>query len=261
MMKKRDIFIASQTGVNPLYNKWASEAISEWMDMFSQYKNSYPIQDIKNYRERDYIISDRQYATMSSQDKSNCVKLNGQYLAPYKSIDWYVAHSVIEGMNKGFRNNQICSDDFINSIKEDPYSSRLPQLSINIVKNDLKPNEDGPDFIFGHSVPGKGCVVSVARMETMPLEIRKEFFKTILMHEFTHVCSLTGNHCGNKDCIMKEWNADILKARLQNKAKGKPPLCDVCHALSNAFFAKDSGDKNKMIEAKKLYDYTTSRRV
>lgn len=259
-MKIRDVFIASQSGVNPLYNKWVSEAISEWFEMFPQYKDSYLIQNLGCHRESDYLISGEQYANLSLQDKSNSVKLNGQYLAPHKSVDWYVAHSVVNGINRGYRNNQICSDDFISSINNDPYSTNIPQLSINIVKQDLKPNENGPDFIFGHSSPGKGCVVSVARMESMPMEARKEFFKTIVMHEFTHTCSLVGNHCGDRECIMADWDADISKTRLQNKAKRKPPLCDTCRALSNAFFAKDSGDKSKMVEAMNLYNLVKNQR-
>ena len=258
-MKKRDVFITNQAGVSPIYNKWAKEAIAEWLQMFPQYKDNYPITDLGCRRERDHVLSEQQYARLSYQEKSNCVKLNGQYLAPYKSVDWYIAHSVVDGMRRGYRNNQICSEDFINSINTDPYSTNIPQLSISIVNQDLKPNENGPDFIFGHSSPGKGCVLSVSGMESMPLDTRREFFKTIVMHEFTHVCSLVGNHCGDEKCIMADWNSDISKARLQNKAKGKPPLCNTCHALSNAFFAKDSGDKNKMMEAKRLYDYAKNQ--
>lgn len=254
-MKKRDVYIVSQTGLDPIYNKWATEALQEWFNMFPEYKDKYPISNIGNYKERNHAVNALDYANLPPLEKSLCAKIDGKYLRPYKSVDWFIAHSIYEGINKGFRNGQICSDEFIKQLEKDPTNNN-PQLSISIVSNSLKPNNDfdAPNFIHGHSAKGKGCVISVANMKQMPLMQRENYFKSIIMHEFTHVCSARDGHCGNKNCIMEDWNSPIDYTRANNKVKGIAPICPECWASVSMFFAKDCGNDQDLVKKVALYN-------
>lgn len=259
-MKKRDVYIASQTGVNPIYNEWAKEALQEWFLLFPNYKDKYPISNLGCYKENDYIINTFEYANLSPQEKSLCAKVNGKYLKPYKSVDWFVAHSIYNGMDKGFRNGEICSDEFINLLRNDSTQNH-PQLSISIVSSPLKPNNEteAPDFIHGHSAKGYGCVISIAHLKQMPLKQRENFFKALVMHEFTHACSQRDGHCGNKNCLMESWNTPIDITRANNKSKGIAPICPECWASVNIFFAKDCNNQQDLKQNIALYNQVRNR--
>lgn len=255
-MKQRDVFIVSQTGVNPVYNKWAKEALQEWFTMFPDYKDRYPITDLGAWKDRKHEVDKYEYATLSKNEKEQCLPVSGgKYLRPYKSVDWFVGNAVLNGLNRGFRNNEICSDEFISQLNQDPTRSNFPQLNISLVQNSLKPNNNpgSPGFIYGHSSRGVGTVISVGKLSEMPLKQREMFFKALVMHEFTHVCSVREGHCLNKDCIMEDWNTDIVKAWQKNKADNKPPLCAECWASCGAFFAHDCREQQKLNNYINLY--------
>lgn len=261
-MKQRDVFIVSQTGVNPVYNKWAKEALQEWFEMFPDYKGRYPITDLGAWKDRNSEVDKYQYANLSLNEKQMCIPMSGgKYLRPYKSVDWFVGKSVLDGINKGFSNNEICSDEFVNLMNQDPTRKDLPQLSISLVKNSLRPNNDpdSPSFIYGHSSRDVGAVISIGQLENMPLQQREMFFKALVMHEFTHVCSVREGHCLNKDCIMENWNTDIVNAWQKNKANDKPPLCAECWASCSAFFAHDCKEQQKLNNYVELYKRVSNK--
>ena len=255
-MKQRDVFIVSQTGVDPIYNRWAKEALQEWFNMFPDYKARYPITDLGSWKDREYEVNKYGYARLPLEEKRLCVQTSdNKYLRPHKSVDWFVANAVLDGANKGFRNNEICSYEFLNQMHLDPTRNNIPQISISLVQNSLKPDNqpDSPSFIYGHSSRGEGAVISVGKLKEMPLSKREQFFKALVMHEFTHVCSVREGHCLNKDCIMEDWNVDIVKAWQKNKAEGKPPLCAECWASCGVFFAHDCKEEQKCNDYINLY--------
>lgn len=255
-MKQRDVFIVSQTGVDPIYNKWAKEALQEWFEMFPDYKDRYPIKDLGSWKDSGHEVDGYEYANLPPNEKELCIPTSdGKYMRPYRSVDWFVSNAVLDGMKKGFSNNEICSYEFIGQMHKDPTRRNLPQLSISLVQNSLRPddNQNSPNFIYGHSSRGEGAVISVGTLRNRPLRERELFFKALVMHEFTHVCSVIEGHCGNKDCIMEDWNTNLVEAWQKNKANGKPPLCPQCWASCGAFFAHDCKEEQKLNDYVGLY--------
>ncbi len=266
MAKQKDIFIISQGGLNPAYNRWAQEAVSEFMDMFPEYKEDYPITDIGNWSGSRKMASHAEYMRAPENLRSLYIPTtSGDFLAPFESVDWSMAMAKMSAIAKGHP-NQINAGMLLDLMDHDPTVRQIPQLNINLVNEDAFAGTDNNSFVYGLGRPDRGFVLSVYRYEQMygdNPEYLKEVIKTIAMHELGHVFAATrqgrhnvsnrdgyGQHCDCPGCIMrtdsKAKSNELTNDRLERKRQGLPPLCPECIAMARCHFAELSGNQEQL---------------
>lgn len=239
--KVRDIYITCERGleaVTPL----AVEAVNEMMDCFPKYKSLYPVTNLQNWKSSNFLHQE-----------------NGEiFLSPYESIDWYIEGAKLRAEQDGrwSTRKQISIDQLLEDLLKDPYREKYPQLSILLVKEDLYGSVgNGRLLNFCLGVNNQGCcIISTARFLDSNNCLKKEEFKTVLMHEFGHAIGLTpegrknstenlGTHCLDEYCVMQQRAngdfSDITYVRLKAKGYGLPPICDDCIEAGNAYFQKE----------------------
>lgn len=236
---KKNIFIVSQKGLNPVYNQWAKEAV-----------------------------------------RRMCIPTTeGKYLVPYASTDWTYATAKKSAHLNG-RPNQMDASLIMDLMDNDPTVQQIPQITINLVKDDVFAMTDrGPNnFVYGLGRFDGGMVLSTNRYEQQygnnPAAL-KEVIKTIVMHEMGHIFGATiegrnnvsnrdgyGQHCNCPDCIMRTDTVaksdKLTNDRLKNKRNNKPPLCKECAAMAEAQMAQLSGNQQKIYKAANNFNRITN---
>ena len=279
---RKHIFIVSQHGVESEYLKCVKEATEEFMSMFPQYKDDYPVRVLGEWRDRDYIVDSMGYSRLSADEKRKCIPTTtDEYMRPYKSTDWAMAEAKRSAYLAG-RPHQIDAMKLLDLMDEDPTVSAIPQININIVNDDaVVVDENGRpnNFVYGVGRGDSGLVISLKRFKEKygdnPAYL-KEVIKTITIHELGHVFSATrdgrhnvanrdgyGAHCDCPDCIMRtDTKASAKKLtddRLRRKREGKPPLCPECISSAEVSFACMRGNKQEIDGAIRKFNYIRDR--
>ncbi|MDD4556647.1 MAG: hypothetical protein PHE89_04910 [Alphaproteobacteria bacterium] len=277
---RKNIFIVSQKGLNPSYNQWAKEAVEEFMDMFPDYKNDYPISNLGNWKSNKATINKFDYLRLPAEERKLAIPMtDGNYLAPYESMDWTIAIAKTSAFLKD-RPNQMNASLILDLMDKDPTVQKFPQIAINLVKDDIFATTNGEpnNFVYGLGRFDGGMVLSTHRYEQQygntPLAM-KEVIKTIVMHELGHIFGATvegrnnvsnrdgyGQHCNCPDCIMRSDSVAksdrLTNDRLKNKRNNKPPLCKECQAMAEAQMAQLSGNSQKIYKATNNFNRITN---
>jgi len=226
----KTIHVCYEEGLDVLA-PYIKEALEDVMACFPRYKDKYPIKILGNWYNKE---------------------------GPHESVGWYIKNAKKRAITEG-RMNQISTDQYMEDMASDPWVKKIPQWQILITKQDLYGH--GVNWCLGRSEEDQGCIVSTARF-LRENEFDLEDFKTVLMHEFGHIISLTneqrvhteeqaGPHCTNTGCIMQQRMdgnfKDITQIRLAAKRLyGLPPICQDCINEGNKFFARQEVIYNKI---------------
>lgn len=241
-MKK--IVIASQNGTNPQFKKWAKEAVSELLQMFPEYKNSFQIEFRDDTHATHKEITQEEYDRLPDDaQKQLFIKAsNGKWLVPYESMDWYIAQAKKANLRRGedavdLRALSVLNQRYIEDKAPD-------EITCNLIGENFQP------YCYGYGVEGKLLVIST----TNPCCQNEDFFKTIMIHEFGHILRAThadrdhisntdkGAHCTNDRCIMGESDyPGLARERVERKRRGQPPFCDECIASMRAYLEQMPG--------------------
>lgn len=246
------------------------------MDIFPDYKNDYPVSNLGNWKSSNSTINKIDYLRLSEAKRNMHIPTtDGKYLVPYASMDWTVAMAKKSAYLKN-RPNQMNASLILDLMNNDPTVQQFPQISINLVKDDIFAARNGQpnNFVYGLGRFDGGMVLSTHRYEQQygnnPAAM-KEVIKTIVMHELGHIFGATftgrnnvsnndgyGDHCKCPDCIMRTdtvAKADKLtNDRLKNKRNNKPPLCKECVAAAEIQMAQLSGNSQKIHKAAEVFN-------
>ncbi len=276
---QKNIFIVTQGGLDPHYGQWAQEAVAEFMDMFPEYKGDYPITNIGNWSGPNKTVSHIEYMRAPENRRSLYIPTtDGTFLAPFESTDWAMAMAKMSAINSG-RPNQINAGMLLNLMDIDPTVQQIPQLNVNIVKDDAFAGTPDNRFVYGMGRQDRGFVLSAHRLEAQygnNPEYLKEVVKTLVMHELGHVFAATregrhnvsnrdgyGNHCDCPGCIMrtdsKAKSNELTNDRLERKRQGQPPLCPECVAMARCHFAELSKDNERLYQEAQNFNMITRR--
>lgn len=276
---QKNIFIVTQGGLDPHYGQWAQEAVAEFMDMFPEYKGDYPIANIGNWSGPNKTVSHMEYMRAPENRRSLYIPTtDGKFLAPFESTDWAMAMAKMSAINSG-RPNQINANMLLNLMDIDPTVQQIPQLNVNIVKDDAFAGTPDNSFVYGLGRQDRGVVLSAHRLERQygnNPEYLKEVVKTLVMHELGHVFLATregrhnvsnrdgyGDHCDCPGCIMrtdsKTKSNELTNDRLERKRRGEPPLCPECVAMARCHLAELSKDQDRFRREAQNFNMITSR--
>lgn len=276
---QKNIFVVTQGGLDPHYGQWAQEAVAEFMDMFPEYKGDYPVTNIGNWSSPNKIVSHMEYMRAPENRRSLYIPTtDGRFLAPFESTDWAMATAKMSAINSG-RPNQINASMLLSLMDIDPTVRQIPQLNVNLVKDDAFAGTPDNNFVYGLGHQDKGFVLSAHRLERQygdNPEYLKEVVKTLVMHELGHVFSATfngrhnvsnhdgyGNHCDCPGCIMrtdsKAKSNELTNDRLERKRRGEPPLCPECVASVKFHLAELSRDNSRIQEEAQNFNLIRSR--
>ena len=276
---QKNIFIVTQGGLDPHYGQWAQEAVAEFMEMFPEYKGDYPVTNIGNWSSPNKIVSHMEYMRAPENRRSLYIPTtDGRFLAPFESTDWAMATAKMSAINSG-RPNQINASMLLSLMDIDPTVRQIPQLNVNLVKDDAFAGTPDNNFVYGLGHQDRGFVLSAHRLERQygdNPEYLKEVVKTLVMHELGHVFSATfngrhnvsnhdgyGNHCDCPGCIMrtdsKAKSNELTNDRLERKRRGEPPLCPECVASVKFHLAELSRDNSRIQEEAQNFNLIRSR--
>ena len=276
---QKNIFVVTQGGLDPHYGQWAQEAVAEFMDMFPEYKGDYPVTNIGNWSSPNKIVSHMEYMRAPENRRSLYIPTtDGRFLAPFESTDWAMATAKMSAINSG-RPNQINASMLLSLMDIVPTVRQIPQLNVNLVKDDAFAGTPDNNFVYGLGHQDKGFVLSAHRLERQygdNPEYLKEVVKTLVMHELGHVFSATfngrhnvsnhdgyGNHCDCPGCIMrtdsKAKSNELTNDRLERKRRGEPPLCPECVASVKFHLAELSRDNSRIQEEAQNFNLIRSR--
>ena len=276
---QKNIFVVTQGGLDPHYGQWAQEAVAEFMDMFPEYKGDYPVTNIGNWSSPNKIVSHMEYMRAPENRRSLYIPTtDGRFLAPFESTDWAMATAKMSAINSG-RPNQINASMLLSLMDIDPTVRQIPQLNVNLVKDDAFAGTPDNNFVYGLGHQDRGFVLSAHRLERQygdNPEYLKEVVKTLVMHELGHVFSATfngrhnvsnhdgyGNHCDCPGCIMrtdsKAKSNELTNDRLERKRRGEPPLCPECVASVKFHLAELSRDNSRIQEEAQNFNLIRSR--
>ena len=276
---QKNIFIVTQGGLDPHYGQWAQEAVAEFMEMFPEYKGDYPVTNIGNWSSPNKIVSHMEYMRAPENRRSLYIPTtDGRFLAPFESTDWAMATAKMSAINSG-RPNQINASMLLSLMDIDPTVRQIPQLNVNLVKDDAFAGTPDNNFVYGLGHQDRGFVLSAHRLERQygdNPEYLKEVVKTLVMHELGHVFSATfngrhnvsnhdgyGNHCDCPGCIMrtdsKAKSNEQTNDRLERKRRGEPPLCPECVASVKFHLAELSRDNSRIQEEAQNFNLIRSR--
>lgn len=234
----RNIYILYEKGMEPL-RPHLEDAIKQIMDCFPRHKADYPITTLGNWQ---------------SSNATRRLPNGNVLLEPYESVDWYIVNAKLKAMqqNRWQTRGQISVDQLWEDMSSDPYCKKIPQWSILVTKHDLYAGN--LNFCLGCTKENAFSIVSTARCLNPDNTLNVEGFKTVVMHEFGHLISLThegrvntceqlGSHCTNDGCIMQQRMdgdfRDITQVRLEAKRLyGLPPICGDCIESGEKFFAR-----------------------
>lgn len=281
---RKNIFVITQNTVEPYFGEWAKEAASEFMGMFPEYKDDYPVRDIGNWSSARKTVNHAEYMRLSEEKRSLCIPMtDGSFLVPFESTDWAMAMAKLSARNEGEPSGYINADRLLDLMSQDPTVRQIPQININLVNDEIYAhNSEGQKYqVYGFGRPDKeeklsvGAVLSVRHLKETygdNPEYMKEVFKTLVMHELGHVFGATwemrnhvsnrdgcGQHCTCPNCIMRtthgrSGNEKLTDDRLNNKRNGAPPLCPECHATVSVYMAQLSRDQQKMNQAQEYFN-------
>lgn len=248
MIAKR-IYITHESGMDVLV-PYIEQGIKEIFDSFpaeKRYKEYFPVQNLGDWKDDGYLQ----------------IRNGNTFLQPYKSVEWYIARAKEQAKLDGRYNpvthtGQISVDQLEKDLNEDPYAKKIPQYSILLTRQDLY-GADGNggllNFCNGVTIPGRFCVVSIARfMNNGGLDnLGLGRFQSVVMHEFGHLIGLTpegrantyeqlGTHCRNGDIMEQELSGTgkkILENRIRRHQRGLPPICNDCIAAGERFLDKE----------------------
>ena len=276
---QKNIFVVTQGGLDPHYGQWAQEAVAEFMEMFPEYKGDYPVTNIGNWSSPNKIVSHMEYMRAPENRRSLYIPTtDGRFLAPFESTDWAMATAKMSAINSG-RPNQINASMLLSLMDIDPTVRQIPQLNVNLVKDDAFAGTPDNNFVYGLGHQDRGFVLSAHRLERQygdNPEYLKEVVKTLVMHELGHVFSATfngrhnvsnhdgyGNHCDCPGCIMrtdsKAKSNELTNDRLERKRRGEPPLCPECVASVKFHLAELSRDNSRIQEEAQNFNLIRSR--
>ena len=280
---RKNIFVINQGGVKPEYVQAACEAVDEFMSMFPAYRSDYPVKKLGRWSSKNSSISHAEYMRVPAEKRGLYVPTSdGKYLVPYESTDWAMAIAKFSAISCG-RPNQINASMLLDLMENDPTVRQIPQIDINLVKDDAFAMSGGRpnNFVYGLGQFDKGMVLSINRYEQQygdNPEYMKEVVKTIVMHELGHIFGATftgrhntsnrdgyGDHCDCPDCIMRtdtKAKADRLtNDRLRRKIEGQPPLCPECVASVEFYMAKLRGNERDLMQAMNKFNRTRNNSI
>lgn len=226
----KNIFIIHQEGMESLV-PYVESALNEVMNCFPHYKEYFPITNLGNWKS-DYAYARRNGAL---------------FLQPYESMEWYLERAKRKAIEEGrFQSRgQINAERMFKDLQNDPYRDQIPQWSINLTMHDLYAGA-ASNFCLGITHPDAYSIISTSRFAiNNRSQMGLENFLTVVQHEFGHILRVTeggrpnvyeslGEHCSTPGCIMQQRLngdfTDLTIARLERKARGKPPICSCCMA-------------------------------
>lgn len=277
---QKHIYIVSQAGTKPEYAAAVENGVRDFMAMFPEYEDDYPISYLGQWHSKKAIIDRRGYMSLPPDDRSLYIRTtDGNYLVPYESTSWSMAIAKYSALNHG-RPDQIDASMLLELMESDPTVANIPQIDIHLVKDDAFAMSGGRpnNFVYGVGQTDKGFVLSTKRFEQMygdNPEYLKEVIKTITIHELGHVFNATvvgrhnvanrdgyGPHCDCPGCVMRtdtRAKPNVLtNDRLARAAHGEPPMCPECIAMAKVHFAELSGNFKHMQKA--ALDFNLIRR-
>lgn len=263
---QKNIFIVTQGGLDARYGQWAAEAAAEFMEMFPEYQEDYPVKNIGNWSGSDKFASHTDYMRAPEKLRPFYIPTaDGNFLRPFASTDWAMAWAKLSAINQD-RPNQINAGMLLDLMRCDPTVQEIPQININLVKDDAWAGRADNGFVYGLGQQDKGLVLSMHRLERQygnNPEYLKEVVKTLVMHELGHVFLAIregrhnvsnrdnyGQHCDCPNCIMrtdsKAKSNELTNDRLKQKRRGEPPLCPECVAMARCHFAELGGNQDQL---------------
>ena len=273
---QKHIYIVSQNGIRPEHAAAVEAGVAEFMDMFSEYRDDYPITYLGRWRSDKGVITAREYMSVPQESRNLFIPTtDGRYLAPYESTDWAMAIAKYSAISHG-RPHQINASMLLDLMDNDPTVSKIPQIDIHLVKDDAfaMSGNRPTNFVYGVGHTDKGFVLSTHRFEQMygdNQQYLQEVLKTITIHELGHVFNATvmgrhnvanrdgyGAHCDCPGCVMRtdtRAKPNVLtNDRLERKSRGLPPMCPECIAMAKVHFAELSGNAEKREQAALNYN-------
>ncbi|MDO4184512.1 MAG: hypothetical protein Q4D11_04670 [Rhodospirillales bacterium] len=268
---QKHIYIVSQSGIKPEYAAAVEDGVKDFMAMFPEYKDDYPITYLGRWHDNNSVITALEHARVPPEKRNLYIPTtDGNYLVPYASTDWSMAIAKYSAFSHG-RPQQIDASMLLDLMANDPTVAKIPQIDIHLVKDDAFAMSDGHpnNFVYGVGQSDTGFVLSVKRFEQMygdNPEYLKEVIKTIAIHELGHVFKATvpgrhnvanrdgyGLHCDCLGCVMRtdtRAKPNVLtNDRLDRVAHGEPPLCPECIAMTRFHFAELSGNFERQQQA------------
>lgn len=268
---QKQIYIVSQKGIRPEYVAAVEDGVRDFMAMFPEYKDDYPITDLGQWRSDKALINARKYMQLPASTRNLYIPTtDGNYLVPYESVDWSMAIAKYSAISHG-RPQQIDATMLLNLMENDPTVAKIPQIDIHLVRDDAFAMSNGRpnNFVYGVGQSDKGFVLSVNRFEHMygdnPAYVQ-EVIKTIAIHELGHVFKATvpgrhnvsnrdgyGLHCDCPGCVMRSDTRAkpnvLTNDRLARNRNGEPPMCPECIAMAKFHFAELSGSYERQQQA------------
>lgn len=240
-MPVKNIYLTCEKGLDAVM-PYVQESLSEIMDYFPEYKDHFPIINLGDWKDNDYI-------TVS----------NGRtLLQPHKSVQWYIERAKQKAylQNRWQERKQISIDQLCQDLANDPYAEKIPQMQLLITKHDLygtQSNGQLLNFCNGVSKQGKFAIVSTARFLDENNRLDIERFRAVAMHEFGHLIGLTpngrrnsyeslGTHCSNGDLMEQDLSGTayvMAKTLRQRRMLGLPLICNDCINAGKEFFRRE----------------------
>ncbi|MBR1648895.1 MAG: hypothetical protein IJ689_04785 [Alphaproteobacteria bacterium] len=273
---EKNIFIITQAGVKPEYMQAMRDGVREFMDMFPEYKDDYPIRLLGRWESSRSTIGGGEYLRIPPQKRKLCVPMSdGRYMLPFESSDWAFAMAKYSALANG-RPEQINASMLLDLMDADPTVRDIPQIDLHLAKDDaFAMTPHGPtNFVYGLGSQDRGMVLSVCRYEKMyknnPAYLR-EVIKTITIHELGHIFAATqkgrhnvanrdgyGYHCDCPGCVMrtdtKAKSNELTNDRLARRQRGEPPLCPECIAMARVHFSQVRGNREDMQKAADVFN-------
>lgn len=172
MVKK--IVIENQTGVNPLCNQWAVEAIEEFLNKNPKNKGNFEVEDRKNWQPEGSVISADDFEKLKENGfkKMYIRQRDGSYLTPFASTEWFISRA----RKAAYRNKQKGLDiETLESFrKSNIEKKKLDEIVITITNEAHNPDEatyalEG----FAACISSKKCADEKSFKEALSLELEK----------------------------------------------------------------------------------------
>lgn len=251
-MAKKKIILDFEHELGDDFKKWTKEAVTDFLELFPEYKNNFEIAEQPPYRTFSKAEVEAVIATYKKNfpngdadkiwDKYTILP-NGMFqIKPGSikdSVDWRIENASTNGLVNLSKWCDLQSAGIINIEKTTP-------ITIAVTK---RPTDMG----FGIGNRAGACISAGGCGPD------KDFFKSIIIHELGHTFSATelgrknvenhptfGVHCTDDECLMythayKRENQNKIKART---AKGESPFCADCtqaiREYMNKFFIAEN---------------------
>lgn len=246
-MTKKKIILDFEKELGDDFKKWTKEAVTEFLDLFPEYKNNFEIEEKPLYRAFNRAEVEAVIATYKKNfPNENADKIwdnyekqsDGTYLVK-GCLEWCLKEADVNGKIDLNKWCDLQCEKVKNIDKKTPVTIAVTKRPTNL------------GFGIGNLA---GAYISAGTCGD-----DKEFFKSIIIHELGHTFRATelgrkniedypvfGVHCTDDECLMythayKRENQNKIKART---AKGESPFCPDCtqaiREYMNKFFIAEN---------------------